>query len=181
MTIDKKNLREMYKTLRFQNNLLGEIYSQQIAKNLEPYLKEANSFGIFVSFGDEINTKYIIDKYYDSKKIAIPKVMGKTMVFTEFKGYDSLTRSAFGILESQQDEVVDVNTLDVMIVPMLAFNDHGYRLGYGGGYYDHILKDYKGRIVGVAFDYQKSEHHFEENYDIPCDVIVTNREVMVFN
>jgi 5-formyltetrahydrofolate cyclo-ligase len=65
-------------------------------------------------------------------------------------------------------------------VPLLAVNDLGYRLGYGGGYYDRFLKGNPIKRVGLAYDLQRTAERFEEEWDEPLDGLVTEKGVYSF-
>ena len=66
---------------------------------------------------------------------------------------------------------------DCAIVPMLAFNDGLYRLGYGGGYYDRFLRDFEGIKIGIAFDEQYNNDFTEEETDVGLDIIVSPKRI----
>jgi 5-formyltetrahydrofolate cyclo-ligase len=75
---------------------------------------------------------------------------------------------------------VEIKTIDVVIVPGAAFSEDGYRIGYGGGYYDRFLKDCRAPAVGFAFAMQVFEHvpHDSER-DMPVEYIVTENRVIL--
>ena len=65
-----------------------------------------------------------------------------------------------------------------MVVPLVAFNRKKYRVGYGKGFYDKYLKDFQGTTIGLAFSFQEVDEDFEDEYDIPLDYIITEKEII---
>ena len=112
-------------------------------------------------------------------KVYLPKTEGHCMTFHRYTLETPLYTNSFGIQEPNND-VTDTSLIDVMVVPMLAYNNQGYRLGYGGGFYDRILKNYKGLILGLAYDFSLSQEIDTEKHDVPCHRIITNRGVKVY-
>lgn len=117
-------------------------------------------------------------------KLALPKINIATnhMKFNSWQYGDALDKNSSGLWEPQ-----DSNSLepDIVIVPLLAFNKHGYRLGYGGGYYDRFLAQLRCKksviVVGVAFSCQQIDEFVEDSYDQIMDVIITEESVLNIN
>jgi len=65
-----------------------------------------------------------------------------------------------------------------LIVPGLVFNEKGYRIGFGGGFYDRFLADYHGKTVSLAFDFQVMKEIPTESFDLPVQIIITNERVI---
>jgi 5-formyltetrahydrofolate cyclo-ligase len=73
---------------------------------------------------------------------------------------------------------VDASRIDLMIVPGLAYTREGYRLGFGGGYYDRYLQNYHGKTISLAFNEQLVPNFLVEEHDIPVSEIITNLGVI---
>jgi 5-formyltetrahydrofolate cyclo-ligase len=92
--------------------------------------------------------------------------------------YGELRTNAMGIAEPVGQAYH--GPIDVAVIPLLAVNESGYRLGYGGGYYDRFLKGNSIKRVGLAYDLQRTGERFEEEWDIPLDGLVTEKGVYSF-
>lgn len=115
--------------------------------------QKAGSVGVTFSTEIEIDTMPIIERAkLEGKTIFMPKVISSTEM--EFKLLNDLTKmkkSKFGIMEPENGLVGKINDIDLLIVPGLAFDvSSGNRLGFGGGYYDRVLKDYSGDTVSLS-------------------------------
>lgn len=129
--------------------------------------------GVIVSMSHEINTASIIDTLNDEGKLVYsPKCdyETKTMDFYKISSSKDVTTDSKNIPIPIGDE--DTHDLDLIIVPGLIYNDEGFRIGYGGGYYDKYLSNYEGQTVSILFDEQLRA--FEpDSYDIPVDCLIT--------
>ena len=151
-------------------------YDHQIHKQLVEELSGYNSVALFASFGDEIEMYSLMDALIEKNyQVYLPKVEGKEMNFYPVHSKDELILSSIGILEPTKTEAVFKDDLDIIVVPMLAYDKDNFRVGYGGGYYDGYLKGYSGLKVGVAYSFQFTKESFVEAHDIACDFIVTER------
>ena len=129
--------------------------------------------GCYVSIKDELNTSEIL-KYCFEHNIAIcvPKVVGNTLQFYKIKSYDDLVPAPFGLLEPKKTEMILVQMIDMMIVPLSSYDSENHRTGYGKGYYDSVLKNCRNRI-GVAFQEQEVDQIDVESHDITLDKIIS--------
>jgi 5-formyltetrahydrofolate cyclo-ligase len=110
-------------------------------------------------------------------KIAMPKVEIGEMDFREWKQFDEMEEGNFGLVEPLSSAKVVVP--DVVIAPIVAFNEDGYRVGYGGGFYDKYLANFQGLKLGVAFEMQKTSLQFQEMLDIKLDYIITEYDIYI--
>ncbi len=94
---------------------------------------------------------------------------------------NSFSLNYYGIYEPDLDEAIKVEKkyLDYVIVPIVAFDERLYRIGYGKGYYDYFLKDIKAKKIGVAFDIQKVNGIENDNNDIKLDMIITEKNTYI--
>ena len=150
------------------------------------YYKEAENIFIYISYDSEIDTSEIIDKAFkDGKKIYVPRTEFETRLMdaVEITSFDNLIKSSYGILEpSIEDSHINPNELDLIVVPGVAFDRNGGRMGYGAGFYDRyfkkINKDNIKRIVklALAYDFQVLEEVPMNVQDVPVDFIITEKE-----
>ncbi|NLC44678.1 MAG: 5-formyltetrahydrofolate cyclo-ligase [Clostridiales bacterium] len=136
---------------------------------------------VYVSFRSEVETHSFINQALkDGKRIAVPLTIseGKLLLPCEIYSLDDLAPRTLGILEPDKDNIKEVNSkdIDLAVVPGLAFDPSGNRLGFGAGYYDRFLPSLrKGAItIGVCFDEQLVEQLPVEDFDVPLDAVLTN-------
>lgn len=145
----------------------------------ETYIIEAKTIGITISNKPEVDTIHLIEALWQlGKKVAVPKCNPKTreMSFYVIESFAQLETVYMHLREPipELSEFVDANVMDVILVPGVVFDIHGYRVGYGGGYYDRYLVNYtKGKLMSLIFDEQLRENVPKELHDCPVDIIVT--------
>jgi 5-formyltetrahydrofolate cyclo-ligase len=114
--------------------------------------------------------------------LALPRIEAKSgpLVFHRWRESDALTIHVLGM--SEPCAASEVLVPDVLLVPVLAFDSSGHRLGYGGGYYDRTLDALRAnvnvRAIGIAYAGQKMETLPREAHDHALDMIVTEREIL---
>ncbi|HFI0934743.1 TPA: 5-formyltetrahydrofolate cyclo-ligase [Streptococcus suis] len=157
--MDKKIIRkEMLAQLKFLSSSQREKSSQTMTDLLvetEAY-KSAASLATYLSMPHEWNTRYLIEQAQaDGKQIFIPKTYSQgRMDFVEYNPND-LVKSAFGVWEpGTYSQPVDKSVINLIHVPGLAWNKAGFRIGYGGGFYDRYLADFHGQTVSTLADFQ---------------------------
>ena len=178
------NKNELRKYIReekrhFTQQQLGEM-SLRIMSDLlsHPRVLEADTILMYHSLPDEVNTHSALDQLLAmGKKVLLPKVISDTeMTIHEYTGQDSLKPSEpYGILEPTTPELSIFNSqLSIVVVPGMAFDKQGHRLGRGKGYYDRFLSRvpniYK---LGVCFPFQMLETVPTESTDIVMDEVIT--------
>ena len=156
---------------------------QAVCKNIVSLAEYKNAKNIlcYASYNYEVDTFYLMKKILsDGKSLYLPRCITETreMEACRVKDLSELKIGAYGIKEPT-GENVSKEILDLIIVPMVAFDRQKTRLGYGGGYYDRFLPETKADKVGIAFSAQESEGLVKEPTDIPMDIIVTENEVIV--
>ncbi|WP_279160455.1 5-formyltetrahydrofolate cyclo-ligase [Thomasclavelia cocleata] len=176
--MDKAKLRkEMIQT---RLDLSSEIYtvkSNLIISKLKnhPDFINAKTIGIYVSFKNEVNTTNLIEEMVKIKKICVPKTKNHKMDFYLIDSLEELKSGTYGILEPHNNRLINKNKIDLLIVPIVAYDKNHNRLGYGGGYYDRYLKDYCGNVIGLAFNFQQVEKLPVEKFDLPIKIIIDEK------
>lgn len=150
------------------------------------YYRDAKNIFIYISYDSEINTKEIINKALkDYKKIYVPRTEFKTRLMdaVEIVSLDNLIESEYGILEPSVEEPhINPNELDLIVVPGVAFDRNGGRIGYGAGFYDRyfkkINKDNMKKIakIALAYDFQILDNIPMNEQDVPVNYIITEKE-----
>ncbi len=165
-------------------NMSATTYRDQsfaVAKKVlqEPYIIEANTIGITISNKPELDTIHLIEALWQlGKKVAVPKCNAKTreMSFYAIESFAQLETVYMHLREPipTECEFVDANEMDIILVPGVVFDIKGYRIGFGGGYYDRYVLNYKkGKLMSLLFDEQLYEQVPIENHDCPVDFIFT--------
>ncbi|ANR74896.1 5-formyltetrahydrofolate cyclo-ligase [Streptococcus oralis subsp. tigurinus] len=138
-----------------------------------PFYHEAKTIATYLSFPHEFQTQELIEQALkDDKKVLIPKTYPKGRM--DFVLYDpqQLVKTSFGLLEPQGDlEVMDASRIDLIHVPGLAFTTEGYRIGYGGGYYDRYLENFAGQTMSTIYPCQIQNFNLED-HDIPVQEVL---------
>ena len=169
--LDKKQARKIAKQARNAlNQTLRDCYSQQIINKLQPYL--FGKVALYKSYGSEV----CVDALFETCDYALPKVLDDTTI-AFYQPTTSYTLGAYDILEPISNELVDPNDFDVIVIPLVAFDENCNRLGHGKGYYDRYLSKVKALKIGVAFEVQKLESIEMNEYDIPLDYIISEKAI----
>ena len=167
----KQVLQEMKAMPQEQKQAMDQALTEQFLNH--PFYQEAKVIATYLSFPHEFQTQGLIDQALKGgKKVLIPKTYPKGRM--EFVVYNpqQLAKTSFGLLEPQGDlEVVEPSQIDLIHVPGLAFTTEGYRIGYGGGYYDRYLEHFTGHTLSTVYPCQIQEFNLE-NHDIPVQEVL---------
>lgn len=185
MTEKKLIRKELKERLGLLSKPVYEHYSYIIANTLykDEDWQNANVIGITISKESEVDTFQIIRKAWEAgKEVAVPKCnpVTKTLSFRKITQFSQLESVYYGLLEPivEQTMVVKAEDIDLLFVPGLAYTKEGFRLGFGGGYYDRYLTNYKGKTLSLAFHFQVIPQFPIEKHDVPVAKIITNGEVI---
>lgn len=144
--------------------------------------RESSVIFTYVSLDQEADTKRFIEEALkDGKKVAVPRCIYGTrnMEFCLINSLDDLEEGAFGVLEPKTScEVYTDYSGGFCIVPALAFDRKGYRLGYGKGYYDRFLVNFCGKTAGICYNEFIVPELPRGKYDESVDLIVTEKRVI---
>ena len=177
--IMKKLRREMSDQERSRQN--QEIREQLLA---DPVWREVSWFYPFVSYGTAVDTRALIRGLLAEQKqgrrihVAVPRVAGREMDFYEIHDMTDLQPGYQGILEPAEYCPKVEATEGMMLLPGLAFDREGHRVGYGGGYYDRYLARFEGsslHLYAVAYDFQIVDQIETEEHDISPHRIITSQ------
>lgn len=160
--------------------------SNKIKKRLSKMalFQNAKTILFYVSYGNEVNTHDMIkESIAMGKNVVVPKSVTKnnTLILSKLKSWDDLEIGAYNILEPKKEtiEEVDVESIDLIIVPGVVFDEKGNRIGHGKGYYDRLLNDSQNiPNIGLAFELQIVENIESEQHDERIDVIITEERIM---
>ena len=183
ITIEKKALREIMIARRRSITENSRIaMSLSIAEHVigMPEVLNASSIHLYLTIAvlAEVSTAPIIDsQLVNNKKLSVPVIRHGNLIAAAFRKGDSLRKAQFGQLEPEVLSFVDESHLDVVLLPLLAFDEKGYRLGYGKGFYDRFLKRLSEKGVnpcriGLSFFQQRVDELPVDPWDEPLDAVV---------
>lgn len=176
--MDKQVIRdEALRRLKTLSSKERASWSQSLTEKLvatEAY-QASRTLATYLSMPHEFDTNYLIERaQQDKKRIFIPKTYSQgRMDFVEYNPSD-LVKSSFDIWEPKTySQPVDKSVINLIHVPGLAWNRAGFRIGYGGGFYDRYLLDFQGTTISTLVAFQ--QYDFEQDrFDIPV------KEMLVF-
>jgi len=151
-----------------------------------PEISAARLILFFVSFGSEIDTVPMISRSLAAgKRIAVPRVERRARKLMPYEVRDlqsDLEPGAYGILEPKPDRPpARLDEIDVVIVPAVAWDEEGFRVGYGAGYYDRFLPEVPQAVrIGLGFELQVRSDVPRGPNDLPVDILVTEAAVRRF-
>ncbi len=182
MINEKKLLRKKYKEIRSSigdyQKLSDDIFRLFINSG---FYDDADVIFTYWSMDREVCTHNLIRRaLYDGKKVALPKCVDKegNMKFYFINSLEDLSVGMYGIMEPSDKFPADIfGENSVCVVPGLSFDNYGFRLGYGKGYYDRFLNSFSGIAVGFCYDECIAELLPRNEFDKKVDYIITNKKI----
>lgn len=134
----------------------------------------------YVAFRSEVNTRFIIyHALIENKRVFCPIIDKENLLVGEIESFNDLVLGTYGILQPQNPIDFDLEKIDIIIVPGIAFDIKGFRIGYGKGYYDKFLKKIKKPIkIGLTFDELIIEFIPISDEDVPVDIIISEKRII---
>lgn len=181
MIEEKKKLREIVALRKAQYN---EQSLLELSVKVLCHLEETTTFHkaktilIYHSLKDEVQTHAFIEKWKEEKEILLPIVVGPDLKLRKYTDRKSITKGPFSIEEPTGEDVSDYDKIDLVIVPGVAFDRHGNRLGRGKGFYDRLLPQIKGLKMGICFSFQLFSKIPAESFDHKMDAVLTEEGVI---
>lgn len=172
----KKELRQLVlhqmKQLSTDEKKLADDWLTQRLLQSTAY-QQAKVIATYLSMPHEVDTSsFIMQALLDGKQILIPKTYPKgKMIFVEYDE-KSLQKSTFGLLEPVSSLAVNKEEIDLIHVPGVVFNPKGFRIGYGGGYYDRYLADFKKQTISTIYQVQQAGF-IPAKHDIAVKELIT--------
>lgn len=174
---DKKALRQTMRERKKQHTP-DELMtlSQQVLLAVEqhPRFAESKVVCIYYSLPDEVFTHQFIEKWHTHKTILLPTVEGDDILLKPYEGASHMAKGYYNIDEPTGNALfTDFDSIDLILVPGMAFDAEGNRLGRGKGYYDRFLpKLTRSYNIGICFPFQKVERVPHEPFDKPMDEVI---------
>lgn len=180
--MDKNEIRARIKA---RKSLLSPQEKAQAARMVFEQLEQSAAFMLaerillYHSLPDELSTHEFINKWADMKRFFLPRVNGVNL---DILPYDrtKMALGSFHIEEPQGDDTVDVSEIELVVVPAVAYDRRGNRVGRGKGFYDRLLADTRATKVGVGYDFQLIDEDIPaERHDVAVDVVITESRRIV--
>ncbi len=144
--------------------------------------RDAKIVLFYVSYDGEVFTHDMIKEALDDKKVVVPISNKKncSLSLSMLENWEDLEEGSYGILEPRKDCIkeISIDEIDLIIVPGVAFDLNGNRLGHGKGYYDRLLEKTKAISIGLAFEFQIVKDIPTDGNDVPVDIIVTEERII---
>lgn len=140
-----------------------------------PSFREARVVLLYWSMSDEVQTHSFVERWYREKTLLLPCVAGDDLVLRQYTGAECLVAGEqFGIGEPTGAEWTDLDAVEMIVVPGVAFDRQGNRMGRGRGFYDRLLSSTpRAMKVGVCYDFQMIEAVPVEPHDVRMDCVVS--------
>ena len=148
-----------------------ELVKQFLATD---WYQRAETIYGYLPYNQEVRTFALLERAIaDGKRVAVPKVYGDDMKFIYMTDLSLVEKSDFGIPEPIADEPVANDPTALVLMPGLAFDPEGHRLGYGGGFYDKFLEQEPNHpTLALCYEFQMLPHLETEAHDIPVDTVL---------
>lgn len=179
--MEKSEIRRKIKNLRM---MLSDIEKAEAADEVFDRLEKTAAFMMadnilmYHSLPDELSTHRFLKKWYGRKHFFLPRVNGVNLDILPYEE-TRLELGSFQIEEPTGDNIADVDDIELMIIPAVAFDRNRNRLGRGKGFYDRLLATSKATKIGVGYEFQLFDELPAEEHDIPMDMVITQHSVIV--
>ena len=167
--MDKQSLRIWAKNKRKELDMakISDILSNKLAQTDE--YKKAKNIMLFYPLSNEVNLLSLLDD--KTKKFYLPRINGQELECCKYSKGDELCESCFHTLEPVC-KPCNITNIDLIIVPALACDKYGYRLGYGGGFYDRFLKNFNGTKICCIPKELIIDDIYHDKHDIKMDFVI---------
>ena len=147
---------------------LGELFAAS-----EAYRQAKSIYG-YLPYNQEVRTVPMLERAIrDGKRVAVPKCYGDEMRFIWMEDLSKVEKGYAGIPEPVEDGPVAEDKTALVLMPGLAFDPEGHRIGYGGGFYDRFLaQEPEHPTLALCYAFQMVEDRPTEDYDIPVDCVL---------
>lgn len=175
---------EIRRKIRAMRSMLLETEKIQAAEEVFAQLEKTAAFIMadrilmYHSLPDELSTRSFLSKWNDKKHFYLPRVNGVNL---EILPYDQtrLELGAFHIEEPTGENTVDPADIELIVVPAVAYDRKGNRLGRGKGFYDRLLRTTKATKIGVGYEFQLLDEIPVEPHDVGMDIVITQKSMHI--
>ena len=175
--MDKKELRSR---IRAQKRAMSEAEIAQKSERLgqlfaaSSLYRQAKTIYGYLPYNQEVRTVPMLERALrDGKRVAVPKVVGEEMIFIYLDDLNAVEKGYAGIPEPIANGPVEDDPHALVLMPGLAFDPQGHRIGYGGGFYDRFLAAQPEHpTLALCYDFQLLPHLETDSFDIPVDCVL---------
>ena len=182
-TVDKSEVRKQMRALKRaltpeEKQRRSDTVMQRVEQTQQ--FREAKVVLLYWSMADEVQTHAFVDKWFRDKVLLLPCVQGDDLVLRQYTGPECMVAGEqFGIGEPTGEVWTDLDAVDFIIVPGVAFDRKGNRMGRGRGFYDRLLKSTPHALkFGVAYNFQLMEAIPVEPHDVPMDRVIAENQTV---
>ena len=178
--MEKSEIRRKIRNLRM---MLSEMEKASAAEEVFAQLEKTAAFMMadnilmYHSLPDELQTIKFLRKWLDRKRFFLPRVNGVNLDILPYEE-TRLELGSFHIEEPTGEDVVDVSDIELMVIPAVAFDRKGNRLGRGKGFYDRLLSTSKATKIGVGYEFQLFDDIPSEPHDVAMDMVITQKTLI---
>ncbi|MCF6437969.1 5-formyltetrahydrofolate cyclo-ligase [Pseudoalteromonas luteoviolacea] len=190
-TKNAETRKQIRSSIRSKRNALDENFQTSAEIDLSiNFFQHENptknaAIGVYLHNDGELRTNLLIQSLWDRNiQVYLPVIhpfSGTSLLFQKYEKNSTMIQNRYAILEPKLNcyEICPIEQLDYLLMPLVAFDEHGNRLGMGGGYYDRTLANYysqrwvKPKLIGLAHDCQKVSELPIEAWDVPLPAILT--------
>lgn len=178
----RKEVKERRKKISKEGNRKKSKKIKEKLFNLKEY-QDAKTILFYVSYNGEVFTHQMIKEGITNKKniiVPISDKKKKKLILSKLKNWNDLSIGSYEILEPKKEKIdkASLKEIDLIIVPGIAFDLKGNRLGHGKGYYDRLLKKTDAVKIALCFEFQIKENIPTDKYDVPVDIIITENKII---
>ncbi len=184
--MEKAKIREVNKLKRAE---MVKIEVNEKSEKIADYIlsgeiyKNSASVMLYMPIGNEVKMDKIINRaYLDSKKVVFPVTDEKNNITPHYARRDTqFSTGLYSVQEPDNSETARLDEIDIVIVPGIAFDRKGNRVGFGKGCYDGFLRDVNAVKIGVCYEFQICHKIFADPYDIKMDYIICEKGIIKVN
>lgn len=178
--MEKSDIRRKIRNLRM---MLSDAEKTQAADEVFDQLEKTAAFMMadnilmYHSLPDELSTLRFLKKWNGRKHFFLPRVNGVNLDILPYEE-TRLELGSFQIEEPTGDNIADVDDIELMIIPAVAFDRKRNRLGRGKGFYDRLLASSRATKIGVGYEFQLLDELPAEEHDVPMDIVITQKTII---
>ena len=179
--MEKHEIRRKINSMR---RMLTDLERRQAAEEVFSRLEETAAFLMadrilmYHSLPDELFTHAFLGKWGKRKRFYLPRVIGVNLEILPFDE-SRLELGSFHIEEPTGNDTVDPQDIELVVVPAVAYDRNGNRLGRGKGFYDRLLRNTKATKIGVGYEFQLVDEVPSEPHDVAVDIIITQNSTII--
>lgn len=175
--LDRRNSLSPQEASELSNKIQARVLSWE-------KFMSSSTIMLYYNYKNEAGTTKLIDECFKlGKRLVLPKVVKETrdILSCLVENLQDFTKGAYGIIEPRADKLIDPTEIDLVIIPGVAFDEDGNRIGHGAGYYDKFLENFSGTKAGICYEFQIVENTYPDQYDIKMDFIITEQRIITIS